>query len=293
GAIESLEHRAEPDARLAVSRPAAVLLGDYRNEQMARLAGGLGREAADQLLATRRLVRHDERDSEGQALLGEVDDYVLDRQPGGSLDALDQIPAQPPGLCRRMGRDDHLVRAAVGDRVHRGRERVGVADFAGCRDPLARQQRHREVDAHLRRFADRLVVDHEAGGRLGLRHDQPEAHLAGGGALAHRIEQLLPAEGAIGDYQDFAHRASLSYSVCLWTTPEPPAAPPTVAGTGAGANVPCTAPGTPYSYGLPTTVGMRSKLNTGGGEDTCHSIVSPRHGFAGARGPPRQLVTML
>src|SRR6185437_1933091 len=195
-----------------------------------------------------------------------VDDYVLDRQPGGSLDALDQIPAQPPGLCRRMGRDDHLVQAAVGDRVHRGQERVGLAD---------------------------LAVDHEAGGRPGLRHDQPEAHLAGGGALAPRIEQLLPAAGAIGDYQDFAHRASLSYSVCLWTTPEPPAAPPTVAGTGAGANVPCTAPGTPYSYGLPTTVGMRSKLNTGGGEDTCHSIVSPRHGFAGARGPPRQLVTML
>ena len=36
-----------------------------------------------------------------------------------------------------------------------------------------------------------------------------------------------------------------------------------------------------------------SKLNTGGGEETCHSSVSARHGFAGARGPPRQLETML
>src|SRR6202161_1188227 len=65
-----------------------------------------------------------------------------------------------------------------------------------------------------------------------------------------------------------------------------------VAGVGVGANVPCTAPGTPYSYGPPTTVGTLSKLNTGGGEETCHSIVIPRHGFFTARGPPRQLVTM-
>ena len=57
--------------------------------------------------------------------------------------------------------------------------------------------------------------------------------------------------------------------------------------------MPCTAPGTPYSYGPPTTVGMWSKLKIGGGEDTCHSSVSDFHGFADARGPPRQLETML
>src|SRR5205823_10536090 len=57
--------------------------------------------------------------------------------------------------------------------------------------------------------------------------------------------------------------------------------------------IPCTAPGTPYSYGPPTTVGTASKLNTGGGEETCHSRVSARHGFDGARGPPRQEATML
>ena len=39
----------------------------------------------------------------------------------------------------------------------------------------------------------------------------------------------------------------------------------------------------------PTTVGTSSKLNTGGGEDTCHSSVCARHGFAGASGPCRQL----
>ena len=61
----------------------------------------------------------------------------------------------------------------------------------------------------------------------------------------------------------------------------------------AGLKMPCTASGTPYSYGPPTTVGTLSKLKIGGGEDTCHSSVSARHGLAGARGPPRQEATML
>src|SRR4051812_2342794 len=72
---------------------------------------------------------------------------------------------------------------------------------------------------------------------------------------------------------------------------------PAVAGTfcsfSTGLKMPWTAPGTPYSYGPPTTVGTRSKLKTGGGEDTCHSSVSARHGLAVALGPPRQLHTML
>src|SRR6185503_2758804 len=56
---------------------------------------------------------------------------------------------------------------------------------------------------------------------------------------------------------------------------------------------PCRAPGTPYSYGLPTTCGISSKLKIGGGELTCHSSVSERHGLAGAFAPKRQLVIML
>src|SRR6478609_6517980 len=53
------------------------------------------------------------------------------------------------------------------------------------------------------------------------------------------------------------------------------------------------APGTPNSYGPPTTRGISSKLKIGGGEDTCHSIVFARHGFAAARGPYRQETYML
>src|SRR6185295_7809499 len=53
------------------------------------------------------------------------------------------------------------------------------------------------------------------------------------------------------------------------------------------------APGTPYSYGLPTTCGISSKLKIGGGEETCHSSVSARHGLLSAGAPRRMLVTML
>src|ERR671937_15077 len=68
---------------------------------------------------------------------------------------------------------------------------------------------------------------------------------------------------------------------------------PAGAGTSAPLKTPCTAPGTPYSYGPPTTVGTASKLKTGGGEEPCHSSVSARHGLATARGPPRHDVMML
>src|SRR3954468_6947764 len=61
----------------------------------------------------------------------------------------------------------------------------------------------------------------------------------------------------------------------------------------AGLKMPCTASGTPYSYGPPTTVGTASKLKIGGGGETWHSSVSQRHGLASARAPPRHEETML
>src|SRR3954454_7831960 len=66
-----------------------------------------------------------------------------------------------------------------------------------------------------------------------------------------------------------------------------------LASSPAGRKMPWTAPGTPYSYGPPTTVGTRSKLKIGGGDDTCHSRVRARHGFAVARAPVRHDRTML
>src|SRR3712207_1467648 len=77
---------------------------------------------------------------------------------------------------------------------------------------------------------------------------------------------------------------------------EAPVAAAAPAGCSTGApslSTPWTAPGSPYSYGPPPTVGTVSKLKIGGGEETCHSSVSARHGLAAARGPPRQLDTTL
>ena len=78
--------------------------------------------------------------------------------------------------------------------------------------------------------------------------------------------RLSPADGLVRDDEDVPHRcrhllelAARSPVKTAWR-----------------------APGTPYSYGLPTTCGISSKLKIGGGEVTCHSSVSARHGFASA-----------
>src|SRR4051794_15103022 len=75
----------------------------------------------------------------------------------------------------------------------------------------------------------------------------------------------------------------------VWVAPPVPlAVAPAGVGTSAPFSTPCTAPGTPYSYGPPTTVGTASKLKIGGGDVTCHSSVSARHGLASPRRPPRR-----
>jgi hypothetical protein len=68
--------------------------------------------------------------------MAEVGDDVLDREPGGVLDALDQISPQPAGVDGRIGRQDDLLRPVYGDGIHRGQKRVGVADFATGLDAL-------------------------------------------------------------------------------------------------------------------------------------------------------------
>src|SRR5262249_35953531 len=67
-------------------------------------------------------------------------------------------------------------------------------------------------------------------------------------------------------------------------------------GTGAGCGAPkiaCFAPGTPYSYGPPTTCGTSGKLKIGGGESTCHSSVIAFHGLPATFGPCDQDQMML
>ena len=207
--MQPVEHARQPRPRLARGAAAPVRLGDDGDEQVPTLVRGLRLEVLEQLLAAGGLVGEHERDLERQALVLEVDDDVLYRQPGGVLDALDQVPPQPARVQGRVSGEDDRVGPVRGDGVHRRHEGVGVADLPGGLDALGRDRREGEVDAHLRRFAHRLVVDHKARRGLGLRHDQAEADVAGCGTLAHRIEQLCATERAVGDHEDFLHRFCL------------------------------------------------------------------------------------
>ena len=185
----------------------AALLGHNRDEQVALAVGGLLLEPLDELLAAGGFVGDHERHAEGQALVLEVGDDVLDRQPRGVVDAFDQIASHPAGVRDRVGRDDHLARTALADLVHRGQEGVGVADGAARLDALLGQQRDGEVDPHLCGLAHRLVVDHEARGGLALWHHETETHVTARRELAHSVEQLAAPERAVGHHQYLLHRA--------------------------------------------------------------------------------------
>src|SRR6476661_5585413 len=108
-----------------------------------------------------------------------------------------------------------------------------------------------------------------------------------------------PALSITASMSDWPPIVSLATARIVRTGYSPPAgagpavAPAVAAGTSGFLKTPWTAPGTPYSYGPPTTVGRLSKLKMGGGEDTCHSRVRAFQGFEDARGPPRQDATML
>src|SRR5213076_3389024 len=113
-------------------------------------------------------------------------------------------------------------------------------------------------------------------------------------ALLDEIDELGATDRLVRDDEDvLRHQWPASSFVAV-----PPLPPCAVAPAGCGTSAPpfktpWTAPGTPYSYGPPTTVGTASKLKIGGGDETCHSSVCARQGLAGAAGPCRQLATML
>src|SRR5205814_8981334 len=100
-----------------------------------------------------------------------------------------------------------------------------------------------------------------------------------------RVDQSLACDGLVRDDEDVPPGLAQACTSSSWTSSS--------CAVRAPLKTACLAPGTPYSYGLPTTCGISSKLKIGGGELTCHSSVSERHGFAGARSPRVQLVIML
>src|SRR5213078_405202 len=122
----------------------------------------------------------------------------------------------------------------------------------------------------------RVLVDDVALARLVDRSDDGDEQVIGLPRL-QRLDQAPPGDGLVRDHEHVCQRTGTS-STSVARSPLKTA---------------CRAPSTPYSYGLPTTCGISSTLKIGGGELTCHSSVSERHGFASAAGPKRQLLIML
>src|SRR5439155_6700225 len=176
-----------------------------------------------------------------------------------------------------MRRDDDLVgrRLELVQRVANGGDGVGLDDQARCRDALRPQNLERPIEPPACRGAPRVLVDDVALPRLVDRADDGDTQLALCLAPFQGLDQASPGDGLVRDHEHVFHLMGTSSA------------------TRSPLKTACRAPATPYSYGLPTTCGISSKLKSGGGELTCHSRVSERHGLAAAAGPKRQLLTML
>src|SRR5581483_6125486 len=181
--------------------------------------------------------------------------------------------------------DDHLVRLELVDAVAEDGDRIGLEGDAVGGNAFAAQLVERLVEAPTRRRASRVVVDDVALPRLchGSQHRHANRTLLR--ARLDRLEQGVAARRLVRDHEQVTLVAG--FCAHAWTSCSagaPVSAPERIA---------CRAPGTPYSYGPPTTCGISSKLKTGGGDETSHSSVIARHGFPGAISPKRQLLTML
>ena len=185
---------------------------------------GLRLQVLEQLLAAGGLVGDDERHLERQALLLEVGDDVLApaarRRSGCARSGrCAAIPSAVAGWVERMISSGR--RSAIASIVAENGSGSPTSPVASMPSPATSEMR--EVDAHLGRFAHRLVVDHEARRGLALGDHQAEA-TSPGGALTDRVEQLRAAERAVGNHQDFLHR--LCFLLIRWrarTMPPPPA----------------------------------------------------------------------
>src|SRR5438552_4017149 len=192
-----------------------------------------------------------------------------------------------------MRRDDYLVGLVLGERVTEGVNGIRIDDGASGRDPGLVEEIERPAEAALRGGTAAVLVDDEPGSRVVLRGDDSHPDRPFGGPLAQRVDERPARDGLVREHEDVPRppRRIGPGGHQWWIAPTDSASFAVVVGS--PPRTACRAPGVPYSYGLPTTGGIPSKLKIGGGEDTCHSSVSARHGFPGASGPLRQLTIML
>ena len=207
---------------------------------------------------------------------------MLDGQARGVLDPLDQVAAQP-ARADVAGWVETMIssgrRSATASIVARNGSASPTSPLASM--PSAATAAEREVDAHLRRFADRLVVDHEARRGLALGHDQAKARAARSAACARARPRAASRRRACG-WRRPGFPSSRRARRPHWLAP---------ASRRSGRRRPSPArararrcraprPARRTRRGRRRRSGTRSKLNTGGGEETCHSSVIPRHGLA-------------
>src|SRR5205807_1863043 len=239
-----------------------------RDDQEAR--GRAARALADPLeqrLADDGLVRDDEDVRLAALLALHVGDDVLNRdRAGGRADAVDDVPPQPPRLRLRVGRHDDRVRLELGDRVAHGADGVGVDDEPVGGDAGAAEQLERVVEPSPGGRATGVLVDDVALARVVDRAQDGDADRTLARLPLHLVEWALPGDGLVRDREDLLRRFFGAHGPR--TCSSSPARSPF--------RTAWRAPGTPYSYGLPTTCGISSKLKIGGGEETCHSSVSAR-----------------
>ena len=250
----------------------------------------------EQSLAVGGAVGDHERDVERAVILVHVGDDVLDRErpPPRVMRSTKSRRSQPEAAAGQR-RDDDQVGVVLGDRVHRRGVRVGIADLADRFDAHLAQHRARQVDANLRGVVGRVDVDDVAVARDLARHAEHDAGSPLAASSRARSSSFWPPSVSLATTRIVRISASSSGGDQPARAPRrPPRNRPAARRPGRPrTSAPCEdrrarRPGRRTRRGRRRPTGTASKLKIGGGEETCHSIVSARHGLALARGPPRQ-----
>ena len=268
----------EPPLRLRVFCLRGIAL--RRDDQEARAAArGPLANPVQQRVAHDRFVR-EHKDVLGTCLRRHVDHDVFDGNAACAFaDAIHDVLAQPAGLLLRVRCEDDLVhrRLELGERVTYRRHGIGLHDEPVRGDALVSEHRERPVEPSACCCPASVLVDDVAALRLADRCDDRHLEIGRVFSPLDRFDQLPPGNCFVGDDEQVHQWLLISSSV----------------GARSPFKTAWRAPGTPYSYGFPTTCGISSKLKIGGGDETCHSSVSARQGFASAGAPRRMLMTML
>ena len=138
-------------------------------------------------------------------------------------------------------------------------QRVVVEDGAVRGDAGLAQRGQRPVEPAPGGRTARVAVDDVALARLRHGRDDEDADRAFVGASRDGAHELAAEQRLVRDDEDRARVRHACTSSAVRSF--------------AGLMTAWRAPGTPYSYGPPTTCGISSKLKIGGGEETCHSSV--------------------